>query len=49
GRKALTVGSRFSYQNRWEFDVSYSAFWGAGRQNEIHDRDFVAASLKYTF
>ncbi|MBT8135616.1 MAG: DUF1302 domain-containing protein, partial [Gammaproteobacteria bacterium] len=49
GRKALTIGNRFTYQNQWEFDMSYSRFFGAGFQNEIHDRDFVAASVKFTF
>ena len=48
-RKAITIGNRFSYQNQWELDFSYSRFFGAGFQNEIHDRDFVAASLKFTF
>ncbi len=48
-RKAITIGNRFSYQNKWEFDISYSRFFGAGFQNEIHDRDFVAASVKFTF
>ncbi len=49
GRKALTLGFNFNYQNKWEFDTSYTTFHGAGRQNEIHDRDFIGASLKYTF
>ena len=49
GRKAITIGNRFSYQNRWELDFSYTSFFGAGRYNEIHDRDFVASNIKYTF
>ncbi|MDH3587929.1 MAG: DUF1302 domain-containing protein [Gammaproteobacteria bacterium] len=49
GRKALTLGVNFNYQNKWEFDTSFTTFHGAGRQNEIHDRDFIGASLKFTF
>lgn len=49
GRRALTVGSRFTYQNTWEFDVSYTTFYGAGRRNLVSDRDFLAASIKFTF
>ena len=49
GRKALTLGARFNYQNKWEFDTSYTTFHGAGHQNEIRDRDFIGANLKYTF
>lgn len=49
GRKALTVGLGFQYRINWEFDVSYTDFFGAGRYNLINDRDFVAANVKYSF
>lgn len=49
GRRALTLGANFNYQNKWEFDTSFTTFYGAGRQNEISDRDFIGANLKYTF
>jgi len=29
--------------------VSYTQFGGAGQYNLLNDRDFVAASIKYSF
>ncbi len=49
GRRALTLGLAGTYQNAWSADLSYTSFLGAGRQNLINDRDFVAANLKYSF
>ena len=49
GRKALTLGLGFSRQSTWEFDLSYTAFSGAGRYNLTNDRDFVGANVKYSF
>jgi hypothetical protein len=49
GRYALTTGVTASYQNSWEFDLSYSNYGGAGRYNLINDRDFVAAVVRYSF
>lgn len=49
GRTALTTGMTASYQNRWEFDLSYSRYGGAGRYNLINDRDFVAAVVRYAY
>lgn len=49
GRYAVTTGVTASYQNAWEFDLSYSNFGGAGRYNLINDRDFVAAVVKYSY
>ncbi|MFZ2492050.1 MAG: DUF1302 domain-containing protein [Thermoanaerobaculia bacterium] len=49
GRYALTTGITASYQNRWEFDLSYSNYGGAGRYNLINDRDFVAAVVRYSY
>jgi hypothetical protein len=49
GRKALTVGLGFQYQINWEWDLSYTRYFGAGRYNLINDRDFVAANIKYSF
>ena len=48
------VGATFpgvlaSYQSQLEFDVSYTTFDGAGRYNELTDRDFLAATIKYSF
>ncbi len=49
GRKALTVGAAFQYRINWEFDVSYTSFYGADRYNLLNDRDFLAANIKYSF
>ena len=49
GRKALTFGIGFDYQNAWQVDVSYTQYSGAGRWNLINDRDFVGAFIKYSF
>jgi hypothetical protein len=49
GRQAATFGVLASYQSQLEFDVSYTTFDGAGRYNELTDRDFLAATIKYSF
>ena len=49
GRYAITTGVTASYQNRWEFDLSYSNYGGAGRYNLVNDRDFVAAVVRYAY
>ena len=49
GRHALTVGVGANYQSKWELDVSYTQYGGAGLYNLLTDRDFVAASIKYSF
>jgi hypothetical protein len=45
----VTLGLRAGYQNRWEGEISYTAFTGAGRYNLINDRDFLSISAKYSF
>lgn len=49
GRKAITLGLSGTYQNVIEVDLSYTGFLGDSRQNLIHDRDFTAFSIKYSF
>jgi hypothetical protein len=49
GRTGATFGILASYQSSLELDVSYTAFDGAGRYNELTDRDFLAATIKYSF
>lgn len=49
GRKALTLGVSTDYQNKWQADLSYTAFSGAGRYNLLNDRDFVAINMSYAF
>ncbi|MCY4487362.1 MAG: DUF1302 domain-containing protein [Deltaproteobacteria bacterium] len=47
GRTALTLGLSADYLSRWQFDVSYTQY--AGGRNSLRDRDFVTATVKYSF
>lgn len=49
GRRGATFGVLASYQSQLELDVSYTTFDGAGRYNELGDRDFLSATIKYSF
>jgi hypothetical protein len=49
GRHAFTVGLGVNYLAKWQLDISWTTFGGAGRHNLINDRDFVAANIKYSF
>ncbi len=49
GRKSLTLGVEANYLNSLVFDLSYTAFSGAGSLNQIYDRDFYSFSVKYSF
>jgi len=49
GRIAATMGLTASVRNMWEFDVSYTNYGGAGQYNLLNDRDFIAASVKFSF
>lgn len=49
GRKAITLGLGWNYLNEWAGDFSFTTYYGAGNFNQIHDRDFVALNVKYSF
>ncbi len=74
GAKALVLGIGFNYQQNWQADIAYTAFFGGRRHggtdpvsspaagfppgqsadyasgsNPLEDRDFLAASLSYSF
>src|SRR5437879_3401273 len=49
GRHGLTLGVGASLQAKLELDVAWTEFGGASRYNLLRDRDFVAASVKYSF
>ena len=49
GRYALLLGVGGNLMNTWEVDLSWTRFGGAGRFNDVNDRDFIAAALKYSF
>jgi hypothetical protein len=43
------VGVGANLHQRWDFDVSYTQYGGAAGNNLLNDRDFVGASIKYSF
>jgi Protein of unknown function (DUF1302) len=49
GRKSITVGAEFTFQNAWAVDLRYVNFFGAGRYNLLGDRDYISCNLKYSF
>jgi hypothetical protein len=49
GRKTLTLGADFTYQNAWACEVRYVNYSGGKRYNLVADRDYVSATLKYSF
>ncbi len=49
GRKQATIGAQFNYLAQWRLDFAYTNFFGAGINNLLGDRDFVSASVSYSF
>ena len=49
GRYSLQLGIGADLENRCQLDVSYTQFGGAGHYNLLTDRDFVAATVKFSF
>jgi hypothetical protein len=49
GRYSLQAGIGADLENRWQLDVSYTQFGGAGHYNLLSDRNFVAATVKFSF
>ena len=49
GRKAVSIGVTATYLEQWELDLAYTDFFGAGRYNLLNDRDFLSATIKYSF
>ena len=49
GRKAVTMALRGVYLNTVEAGLAYTSFFGSKRTNDLHDRDNVAFSVKYSF
>ena len=47
GRTALTLGVRADYLSRWQAELGYTRYAGDG--DELSDRDFVSAAVKYSF
>jgi len=49
GRQQLTLGVAFNYLNEWTFDFAYTTYMGGGKYNLFKNRDFLAASVSYSF
>jgi hypothetical protein len=49
GRKGLTLGVSANLRATYELDVAWTRFSGAGRWNDLNDRDFASASVKMSF
>jgi hypothetical protein len=49
GRRTLTLGLEFTYQNAWSVDLRYVNYSGASVYNLLSDRDFASCTLKYSF
>jgi len=48
-RKLISVSIGWTYRAAWSGDVGYTQYFGGGTQNLLSDRDFVTASLSYSF
>jgi hypothetical protein len=49
GRETITLGVRGVLQNKWQLDMNYTKFQGAGQHNLIRDRDFISFSASLSF
>jgi hypothetical protein len=49
GRQTLGLGVSANLRNRWQLEFNYTKYAGAGRYNDMIDRDWVAAAIKYSF
>ncbi len=49
GRYGLTLGVAANLRATWELDLSWTKFGGAGRFNDLNDRDYVAGTIKFSF
>ncbi len=49
GRKTITLGADFTYQNAWACEVRYVNYSGGSRYNLVADRDYASVTLKYSF
>ena len=48
-RRQLTAGLGFTYRSNFSGELNYTNYFGAGTQNYLSDRDFIDASIKYSF
>jgi hypothetical protein len=48
-RNGLTLGVAANLRATYELDLAWTRFGGAGRWNDLNDRDFATASVKVSF
>jgi hypothetical protein len=48
-RNGLTLGVAANLRATYEIDLAWTRFGGAGRWNDLNDRDFTTASVKVSF
>jgi hypothetical protein len=49
GRKALTLSLFANYRDAWKGAIQWVTFYGGGANNLMRDRDFLSASVSYSF
>jgi hypothetical protein len=47
--KSVSAGVNVDYLGVWQFDLSYTGFFGAGAANGLQDRDFVSFAVTHSF
>jgi hypothetical protein len=48
-RYAASFGLKGTLQNKYELELTYAEFGGAGKYNTTHDRDFISFTAKVSF
>jgi hypothetical protein len=49
GNKSVGFGLEAVYQNKLSADISYTNYFGGKPYNDFRDRDFISASVSYSF
>ena len=49
GRKQVSLSFGFRFRNEITTEIGYTNYFGGGKENLLADRDFVDASVKYSF
>jgi len=49
GNKSIGLGLEAVYQNKISADISYTNYFGGKPYNDFRDRDFISASVSYSF
>ena len=49
GSHVLGIDINANLQNRWDLDLSYAAYGGGNHYNQLRDRDYIAATVKFSF